>query len=278
MTRHLLVVGAQRSGTTYLSRMLDAHPDITMARPARPEPKVFCSDERAAMGLSGYRETYFGHASGERLLGEKSTSYLEDPEAARRAAAVLGEAEIVVSLRDPVARAVSNWRFSTDNGLESRPLEEALRADLEDRRRDWDRASVSVSPFVYVRRGRYDDYLDTWWRMFPDHVHVCFLEEMVAGPEAVQRLYRSLGVDPGIVPADVDTVVNDSREPATTLSADLRTELDRYYAPADARLRARLRRELPWRASGDGAEERTRVTAPGKGRENAREQGSNHVG
>ena len=43
--RHLLVVGAQRCGTTYLSRALDAHPDVTMARPSPPEPKVFCDEE-----------------------------------------------------------------------------------------------------------------------------------------------------------------------------------------------------------------------------------------
>ena len=47
VTRHLLVIGAQRCGTTYLHDLLDAHPEIAMARPARPEPKVFLADELA---------------------------------------------------------------------------------------------------------------------------------------------------------------------------------------------------------------------------------------
>ena len=47
-SRHLLVIGAQRSGTTYLHSMLEAHPDVAMAQPPRPEPKVFCSDEATA--------------------------------------------------------------------------------------------------------------------------------------------------------------------------------------------------------------------------------------
>ena len=80
MIRHLLVIGAQRCGTTYLHTMLDSHEQITMARPANPEPKVFCSDEATARGAEWYRETYFAHAGDELLLGEKSTSYLEDPE------------------------------------------------------------------------------------------------------------------------------------------------------------------------------------------------------
>ena len=34
--RHLLVIGAQRCGTTYLHTMLDSHEQVTMARPAQP--------------------------------------------------------------------------------------------------------------------------------------------------------------------------------------------------------------------------------------------------
>ncbi len=82
VTRHLLVVGGQRCGTTYLHGLLDEHPEIAMARPARPEPKVFLSDELSGRGLEWYRSTYFAHATDEKVLGEKSTSYLEDPLAA----------------------------------------------------------------------------------------------------------------------------------------------------------------------------------------------------
>src|SRR3954452_13231256 len=108
-----------------------------MARPARPEPKVFCSDEATGRGLSWYRETYFGHAGGELVLGDKSTSYLEDPRAPARAARMLGRPQVVAVLRDPLRRAVSNWRFSTDHGLETRPLAEALRAELHGQQLEW---------------------------------------------------------------------------------------------------------------------------------------------
>ncbi len=246
MSGHLLVIGAQRSGTTYLHSVLDAHPAITMARPARPEPKVFLSDERAGLGLQHYRATYFGHATSEQLLGDKSTSYLEDPDAARRAAAVLGEAEIVVSLRDPVQRAVSNWRFSTDNGLERRPLDLALRSDLEGEGMPWDSDATSVSPFAYVRRGRYADYLEPWFEAFPGHVHVCFLSELAHDQGAVAELYRRLGVDPGYRPAAVGQVVNRSEEPAPELAEELVEELRAYYADSDGRLQQRLGRSLPW--------------------------------
>ena len=135
MIRHLLVIGAQRCGTTYLHTMLDAHPQITMARPATPEPKIFISDEATRRGAQWYRETYFAHAGDELLLGEKSTSYLEDPDAPARAAGMLGEVHVLAILRDPVQRAISNWRFSTENGLETRSLETALEENLDGARK-----------------------------------------------------------------------------------------------------------------------------------------------
>lgn len=248
MTRHLLIVGAQRCGTTYLHSLLDAHPEITMARPARPEPKVFLSAELAARGKAWYESTYFAHADSESLLGEKSTSYLEHPETAARAATVLGSAEIVVMLRDPVARAVSNWQFSTENGLEDRPLDTALRANLS-ASKAWDRTAISASPFAYLERGRYAGYLDPWYQLFPDTVHVLFFEELTGNGAELAGLYKALGVDPGFRPDNLGRPVNSSRDPAPELEPALAGQVRQYCADSDARLRSMLGRELPWPTS-----------------------------
>ena len=58
MTRHFLIIGAQRCGTTFLHSLLDAHPYIAMARPSHPEPKVFLSDRSIAVGLAGAGPDY----------------------------------------------------------------------------------------------------------------------------------------------------------------------------------------------------------------------------
>ena len=245
MTRHLLVVGAQRCGTTAVTRLLDGHPDITMARPARPEPKVFCDPDAAARGASWYRARYFGHAAPGQLLGEKSTSYLEDPEAPRRAAAVLGEVGVLAVLRDPLQRAVSNWRFSTEHGLESRPLEVALRENLEGTR-DWDRDATSVSPFAYLERGRYVAYLRPWTTTFPDTVHVAFLPELVEGGTAVTDLWRALGVSPTRGPQRLEVAANRSEGPRPALSEDLVVKVRAYHASSDRELASLLGRPVPW--------------------------------
>ncbi len=243
--RHLLVIGAQRCGTTYLSSMLDAHPDIAMARPARPEPKVFMSDELATRGLDWYHTTYFAHATTESVLGEKSTSYLEDGEAAERAASVLGPAQIVVQLRDPVERAVSNWRFSSKHGLEDRPLGQALAETLHEPR-SWDPKVSSVSPYAYLERGRFIDYLEPWYASFPDTVHVRFLEDVSSLRATSADLYDQVGVDPRFPPPGEGRRVNESEGDAPELDEELVRRLRAYFRESDLRLSRRLGRPLPW--------------------------------
>lgn len=256
--RHLVVIGAQRCGSTFLLKLLSQHPAVCTAEPARPEPKVFIDAERTARGHEWYDETWFSHAEGHQLLVEKSTSYLENPEAPARVLQMLGEETLALAqLRDPIDRAVSNWRFSTDNGLETRPLVEAIEADLEAAEqanaaavdKGWDRAAVSVSPYAYVRRGHYVDYLEPWRELFGERLVLCLLDETAAGGEPVVRLFRSLGLNASAIDTNPAEPVNASTAPGGDLDADLVARLRDHYADSDARLAELLGRPLPWRQS-----------------------------
>src|SRR5688572_26028790 len=97
---HFLLAGAQRSGTTFLYHLLDQHPEIEMARPLRPEPKFFL---RTDAGIEDYTKLFPGKP-GAHVLGEKSTSYIEHPDAARLARSLLSEPRVIFLLRDPVER------------------------------------------------------------------------------------------------------------------------------------------------------------------------------
>src|SRR5262245_57820083 len=100
-----LIGGAPRSGTTFLSEALDRHPDVRMARPVIPEPKVFFGP---LLDEAGYRARYaelFAGCNGERALGEKTSNYFESAEACDRIARFLPHVRVLVILREPVARA-----------------------------------------------------------------------------------------------------------------------------------------------------------------------------
>ncbi|QBR93657.1 sulfotransferase family protein [Nocardioides euryhalodurans] len=241
MTRHFLVVGAQRCGTTWLHDQLAAHPQIAMARPSRPEPKVFLGDD--PVDADAYRARWFAHAAGAVVLGEKSTSYLESPTAPDRVAEALGTPQVVVQLRDPIARAVSNWSFSRDHGVENRPLAEALRANL-DGPHPWDPATSSVSPYAYLERGHYVRDLSRWLDRFP--VRIQLLEEMLAEPTRIAELYAWLGVDPDVRPEADEDPVNASTTAGGELDDDLVARLRHHFRESDEALAGLLGRDLPW--------------------------------
>jgi len=245
VTEHFLVIGAQRCGTTWLHRQLEAQPGIAMARPTRPEPKVFLDDLGPHQDRAWYVRTWFAHARPGQVLGEKSTSYLERPDAIDRIRSLLGPARIVVQLRDPVERAVSNWRFSTDSGLEQRPLEDALAANLAGPL-PWDPARTSVSPYAYLERGCYAAALKPWLTACGDLVHVQFLEEALDGPAGLAATVEHVGAAPSSVTPPTRDRVNASGAPPPALDPTLTSALREYFHDSDRQLELLLGRELPW--------------------------------
>ena len=108
-----IIGGAPRSGTTWLYTLLDRHPGVYMAKPAKPEPKFFLVDSLVREGarlLLAHMVCRRRHAG--RDAGEKSTDYLESAPAADRIARDLPGVRLVFILREPVSRAYSNYLWT----------------------------------------------------------------------------------------------------------------------------------------------------------------------
>jgi len=231
---HFLLAGAQRSGTTFLYHLLDQHPEIEMARPLRPEPKFFL---RPSPDLEDYRQLFAGKP-GAHVLGEKSTSYIEHPGVARKALSLLAGLRVIFLLRDPVERAISNYRFSVENGIETAPFDDAILHE-EARRGDYDRARFSVSPFAYVARGRYEDFIRGWEEIVGrDRIRIVVLEQLIADPGVLEGLYQWLGVDPSFRPALPPERLNESTG-AVDVSAAARRHLTECFQESNRRLQER---------------------------------------
>lgn len=241
---HFFIVGAQRCGTTYLCHLLDEHPAIEMARPFRPEPKHFLRDVSVAHGPSHYESSFFGKKPGALLRGEKSTSYMESPSAAKRISDWFPLARIVFVLRNPIERAISHYWFSVKNGLETLTMAEAFRRE-EERRHSFDPGQVSVSPFAYLSRGLYTNAIAMYEDFFPrENIAVLIYEEMVATIAPVQQLYSFLGVDPRFLPAATGRRINEGGYDSHDLPSELAEYVEGYFKESTARLAARTGRDL----------------------------------
>jgi len=239
-TEHFFIAGAQRSGTTYLYHLLAEHPEIEMAVPLRPEPKFFLIDELFERGLDYYRAHFFNGKPGARVWGEKSTSYMESEKAATRIAAAFPKAKIIFLLRDPIERAVSNYWFSVQNGLETLPMEEAFVKE-QGRRNQYNREKISVSPFAYLQRGRYIDYIERYERRVQrDCMKIILFEQIVESANVLRDLYGFLGVAASFVPASLGKVVNEGEKGDSTMPPGLKQYLIDYFTEPNSRLAERL--------------------------------------
>jgi hypothetical protein len=279
---NLFVVGAAKAGTTSLWWYLDKHPEILMSKVK--EPHFFSRG-----GMHGIAtpvkdpERYarlFARGAGRRYRGEASPSYLADPETPERIRAAVPDARIVVSLRDPVERAWSNYLMAVRNGYERRSFEEALEREFADQE-----PAVFVQPPPYFLRGIYAEPVRRYFDAFDGAALVLFFEEFVADVRGTMaRIFEWLGLDPSPAESLVEEPVFPYQVPRNVLArVVLRTpgshrvgdailrgrarawaqlallrfekpELDpgtrgmlrERYAPHDDRLRALLGRPLPW--------------------------------
>jgi len=250
-----IIGGAPRSATTWLYRLADRHPEIAMAKPLQPEPKFFLIDDLFARGLPYYAATWFDSLARDRLLGEKSTNYLESPQAAERICRSLPAVRLIFLLRNPVDRAYSNYLWSRRNGFETETFERALTLE-EQRDREFPSELGYARPFAYFSRGLYAKQLERFFRLFPrERILVLRTEDVARRPDWVAvHFQRFLGValQPGL--ASGLGIVNAAvPEGAPPLSSRLRAALqDRYRGP-NRQLRVLLGRDFPiWRFNRDG--------------------------
>ena len=240
MCKHFFIIGAQRSATTHLYTLLAEHPEIEMAQPLTPEPKFFLQDELYGQGLAHYETHYFPGKAGAWLKGEKSTSYMEYAHVAQRLAISYPEARILILMRDPIERALSNYWFSHNHGLEKWPLEKALLAQPEERIVDIP-AMISVNPFAYLQRGRYMDYITGYDCLFPpEQIYGMLTEQLPGNLTQIRAVYAYLDVASDFQPAGLHKQVNASQSREETLSPRLRRTLMNYFAEANGRLAARF--------------------------------------
>tara|TARA_R110000823_G_scaffold28045_55_gene81606 strand:+ start:3703 stop:4395 length:693 start_codon:yes stop_codon:yes gene_type:complete len=209
--------------------MLDEHPDIYMAKPISPEPKYFLVSDVGKISYEIYKEKYFSDAGSVSWCGEKSTSYIESPHAAKAIYKMFPEAKIIIMLRNPVDRAISNYKFSKKNGFETLPIDEAMA--YESKRQDWKKlANVSVSPFAYKQRGIYVRYIDLWVELFgSENLMLLVSENLIGKRDKIQKIYERLQVDDSFLPKGVVERVNATDK--NSISLGLRKKLEVFFSP-----------------------------------------------
>lgn len=116
-----IVVGAAKTGRSWLHRCLDEHPDVFV--PYQVEIDFF--SYHYEKGPEWYRH-FFDGSDGAKAIGEKSPSYLVAPEVPERMCYYNARIKFVFVFRDPVARAYSSYCMLLKAGNVSENVNEVL--------------------------------------------------------------------------------------------------------------------------------------------------------
>lgn len=243
MRPSLLILGAQKAGTSALFNMFRAHPQVLP--PVRKELDHFHQEASYAGGMAYYLSHFPARPlrPGHFITLEASPSYLfHSGISAPRIAHELPDAICLAILRDPVKRAYSAWNMCREFVDKPNPLglpdHRSFAQAVED-----ELAGRTTDPrHKYLLRGHYSS-------------QVADFKQHIAAEKLFIRSYLQLKKDPAsmineltgrmglsAVPADhgMFNIRSNKRAYTQPLDPGLASELYQYFAPEQARLHAVL--------------------------------------
>ena len=173
-----IIIGATKSATTWLQQCLQLHPKVFM-----PGPELHYFSRCYDKGHGWYRAQFDG-AGPDRLIGEKSNSYLDEPPAEIRLQAFAPDARLIVQLRNPIERAYSDYCMLLRRGEVDRDIDRYLGAGSPLKTRLLD-------------SGLYHRHLTRYLDLFPrEQLLVTLYDDMRARPAALLgEVGRHIGLD-----------------------------------------------------------------------------------
>ncbi|XP_053710075.1 heparan sulfate glucosamine 3-O-sulfotransferase 3A1-like [Synchiropus splendidus] len=148
-----LIIGVKKGGTRALLEFLRVHPDI---RAVGAEPHFF--DRNFDNGLEWYRDLMPKTLEGQITM-EKTPSYFVTKEAPARISAMSRDTKLIVVVRDPVTRAISDYTQTLSKKPDIPSFE-----SLTFKNRTTGLIDTSWSA---IQIGIYAKHLDNWLQYFP---------------------------------------------------------------------------------------------------------------
>jgi len=194
---NFFIVGAPRCATTTVYEVLKRHPEVFMSPVKEP---CFLSGGRGKIGSwKKYYELFEG-AKDEKIVGEASTPYLYSDRAIENIKKITAEPRILIQLRDPIDRAVSQYKRNIRTGIEQRSFEEIIEQEKKQL------SNVKKSKLQYLGYGFYSDHVKNYFNHFGrKNVKVILFEELIVNKKSKFReIYEFLGISFSYLPDHID--------------------------------------------------------------------------
>ncbi|XP_072095858.1 heparan sulfate glucosamine 3-O-sulfotransferase 1-like [Mobula birostris] len=185
MIPQTIIIGVRKGGTRALLEMLDIHPDIVVAA---TEVHFFDWDENYVKGLEWYRKLMpFSYPHQTTI--EKTPGYFTSIKAPKRIHDMNSSTKLLLILRDPTERVISDYTQVYYNRLENhkpvQPIEEMVIKNGE-----------LNTKYKAIQRSLYDIHMGNWLRYFPlNQIHIVDGGALIKDPlEELQKVEIFLNI------------------------------------------------------------------------------------
>ena len=178
---NLIIIGAQKCGTSGLHYHLGLHPEVSMSKPK--ELNFFIEERNWPRGEEWYRRHFDPQA---KVRGEASPNYTAFPQhvgVPERMASVVPDAKLIYVVRDPLQRIAAHWVHNYAKRREKGTLAETL----------------SHPNTSYLQRSQYAMQLQQFLNHFPrESIMILDQEDFRKDRgETLRRVFEFAGADPG---------------------------------------------------------------------------------
>ncbi|XP_033749115.1 heparan sulfate glucosamine 3-O-sulfotransferase 3B1-like [Pecten maximus] len=178
----VIIIGVKKCGTRALLEFLRIHPEV---KATGPEPHFF--DRYYDYGLDWYRDL-MPETNGEQMTIEKTPRYFVTKEVPGRVFNMSRDVKLVLIVRDPVTRAISDYTQVASKRASMKPFEQMALSD--------NHTGLVDTSWPVIKIGIYAKHLEEWLRYFPlEQFHFVNGENMVKRPsEEMFKLQDFLGL------------------------------------------------------------------------------------
>ncbi|WP_428658502.1 sulfotransferase family protein [Runella sp.] len=228
---NLFIVGAAKCGTTSLYNYLSEHPSVFMSPVKEPhffsevyqeKPIKIIKEKRYHSVVINDLDQYnslFDDCINESVIGEASTSYLWDTNAAQRIYNYNPGARIIIMLRNPIERAFSHYVMQKFTGMENLSFYDALQKDISTSNKKWGVDNI------YIDLGMYQKQVEKYTSIFPKKniKLVSFQKFKMYTKDEFDNICDFLGIERGFVTQF--TVYNESKKDKNLLITSIKSFL-----------------------------------------------------
>ena len=182
---NFFIVGAPKTATTSIYEYLKTVPEIYLS--SLKEPSYFAENLFPADSYSrriGDKEEYlsfFQNVRNEKIIGEASTAYLVDPDAARLIKEISPDSKCLISLRDPVERAFSHYRFHCQYRKIAISFHDQIKNEIE--------GKIKIkNPRIRLKDGFYCGNIKRFWEIFgKNKIMITLFEDFIQNPKKIME-------------------------------------------------------------------------------------------